>query len=417
MLPTKIKVENYRSLEDKQRLDLRPLTLLFGKNNAGKSALLRALPIIGDSLSSKGMSPIDMDSPAVRGARFQDLKWRGEGRSATIDFRLEWEGKYIQSYEVNISYEENWNNRIAPRLINIETREKDFHLTCEFNEEEELEEIITFRDITNNSQERQLVNLNWSGMTPTCQKEGYADLFEALGTALEPMTGGVQWLTSARQAPERRSIPPGGASARLGPRGKGVVNTLWVDENVLADASSWYEDHLSRRLNVMEEGGMLRTTLETTESAALDVDMVDCGEGFIQVLPVITALAMLRHPRSYTPGILAVEEPESHLHPRLQRALAKRLCGVASEITDRRIVLETHSEHLLLGLQIAILKGDIDPEDIAVHWIEQADDGRSSVRRAYFNEDAELDGSWPPSVYGENTDMSRKIWDLQHYDE
>jgi AAA15 family ATPase/GTPase len=220
MLPTKIKVENYRSFEDRQRLDLRPLTLLFGKNNAGKSALLRALPIIGDSLSSKGMSPIDMDSPAVRGARFQDLKWRGEGRSATIDFRLEWEGKYIQSYEVSISYEENWNNRIAPRLINIETREKDFHLTCEFNEEEELEEIITFRDITNNSQERQLVNLNWSGMTPTCQKEGYADLFEALGTALEPMTGGVQWLTSARQAPERRSIPPGGASARLGPRGK-----------------------------------------------------------------------------------------------------------------------------------------------------------------------------------------------------
>lgn len=417
MIPSEIEVENYRSFSDKQTLELRPLTLLFGKNNSGKSALLRTLPIVGDALFSKGMSPIDMDSPAVRGARFQDLKWRGEGRSSTIDFSIKWDNGPIEIYGVEISYEDRWN-RIIPQSVFIKTQKGEIRqFTCEFVEEEQLDEVLTFRVERSDSEEKQLVKLNWSGMTPSCLEEEFEDLFRALGTALEPMSGGVQWLTSARQAPERRSIPPGGASPRLGPKGKGVVNTLRVDEDVLDDVSSWYENHLSRRLNVVEDGGMLRTTLETTESAPLDVDMIDCGEGFIQVLPVLTAMAMLRHPRSYTPEILAVEEPESHLHPRLQRALADRLCEVASEITDRRIVLETHSEHLLLGIRIAILENYIEPEDVAIHWIEQTEDGRSSVRRAYFNEDAELDGSWPPSVYEENTQMTRKIWSLQHTDE
>lgn len=417
MIPDKIEVESYRSFESKQSLYLRPLTLLFGKNNAGKSALLRVLPIVGDSLFSKGMTPIDMGSPAVRGARFQDLKWQGEGRSSTIDFSFGWNSGSIESYDIEISYEDRWN-RIIPQSVSVKRRGKEAHrFTCEFVEEEQLDEVLTFRVEPNNSQQKRMVKLNWSGMIPTCLDEDFKGLFEELRVALEPMSGGVQWLTSAREAPERRSIPTGGASPRLGPKGKGVVNTLWVDEDVLTDVSNWYERNLSRRLDVVEEGGMLRTTLETTESAALNVDMIDCGEGFIQVLPVITALSMLRHPRSYTPGILGVEEPESHLHPRLQRALANRLCEVASETSDRRVVLETHSEHLLLGIRIAILEEYIDPEDVAIHWIEQTEDGRSTVRRAYFDENAELDGSWPSAVYKENTEMSRKIWDLQHSSE
>ena len=44
-------VENYRAFVDRAEFALRPLTLLFGYNSAGKSALARLLPIIGASSS------------------------------------------------------------------------------------------------------------------------------------------------------------------------------------------------------------------------------------------------------------------------------------------------------------------------------------------------------------------------------
>lgn len=158
---------------------------------------------------------------------------------------------------------------------------------------------------------------------------------------------------------------------------------------------------------------MLRTVLTSTAKADFDIDLVDCGEGLIQVLPVLTMLEMLRQPRSYTPSILAIEEPESHLHPKLQRALAEHLCDVAQDAKDRRIVLETHSEHILLGIRLAVLKGTLHRNDVAIHWITQTEDGRSEIRLAELDENAELGAQWPPSVYGDDTEMAKELWTLR----
>ena len=200
---------------------------------------------------------------------------------------------------------------------------------------------------------------------------------------------------------------------RLGERGAGVVPALHLDQELSEAVSQWYEEHLSRRLRTVEDNRMLRTVITPSEDAGFDVDLVDCGEGLIQVLPVLTALEMLRNPRSHTASVLAVEEPESHLHPKLQRALAERLCEVACEATDRRIVLETHSQHILLGIRLAVLEGHIDREDVAIHWVTQSDDGSSDIRLAELDENADLGGEWPPSVYGDDTAMARRLWKLQ----
>lgn len=158
---------------------------------------------------------------------------------------------------------------------------------------------------------------------------------------------------------------------------------------------------------------MLQTVLTPIEHAGFDVDIVDCGEGLIQVLPVLVALSMLSNSRAYAPSILAVEEPESHLHPKLQRALAEHICEVAADCPDRRIVLETHSEHLLLGIRIALLEGRIALDDVAIHWVEQTDSGSSDVHRVRFNKRAELAEAWPSAIYSDNTEMARKIWSLR----
>lgn len=414
MIPSTIEVENYRAFADRQQLDLRPLTLLYGVNNAGKSALLRALPLIGDSLNSDGMTPLDFESQAVRGASFRDLRWQGSrAPSPTINFRFDWDEGEVDYYEVQVAYEDSWN-RVVPRELTV--RMRDHHekrFICEFLDEEKLEEALTFRVREEDDVTEETLKLEWSGMVPTCHSESSAGLFAKLNEALKPMTGGVQWLTSIREAPKRRAAPPGGHPRRLGPRGSGIVPTLHIDEDIRTTVSEWYESHLSRRLSVFEDGGMLRTVLTPIDQAGFDVDIIDCGEGFIQVLPVLVALAMLNNPRSYTPPILAIEEPESHLHPKLQRALSEQLCEVATDSPDRCIVLETHSEHLLLGVRIALLEGRIEQEDIAIHWVEQTESGSSDVHRVHFDRNAELVEAWPSSVYSDDTEMARKIWELR----
>src|ERR1035438_9450336 len=65
--------ENYRAFVDETRIELRPLTLLFGYNSAGKSSILRLLPILAASSESAQSEPLALDCPAARGASFKDV--------------------------------------------------------------------------------------------------------------------------------------------------------------------------------------------------------------------------------------------------------------------------------------------------------------------------------------------------------
>jgi predicted ATPase len=93
MFPEAITLRNYRSFASPVRLELRPITLLFGINNSGKSALLRALPILADSVDPAASGPLDVESPAARGSGFQDLRWKGVEPDEDPDLSVTFTGK------------------------------------------------------------------------------------------------------------------------------------------------------------------------------------------------------------------------------------------------------------------------------------------------------------------------------------
>ena len=43
------------------------------------------------------------------------------------------------------------------------------------------------------------------------------------------------------------------------------------------------------------------------------------------------------------------------------------------------MIVETHSENFLFGVQIAVAKGDLAPEDVLIHWVRQDEAGRATV--------------------------------------
>ena len=95
------------------------------------------------------------------------------------------------------------------------------------------------------------------------------------------------------------------------------------------------------------------------------VSLADVGFGVSQVLPVIVALLIADRGQ-----LVYVEQPELHLHPKAQVALAKLLADAAKR--GVRVVVETHSSLLLLGVQTLVAEGTLPPDHVALHCLSAA---------------------------------------------
>jgi predicted ATPase len=117
------------------------------------------------------------------------------------------------------------------------------------------------------------------------------------------------------------------------------------------------------------------------------VSIADVGLGVSQVLPVLVALLVAE------PGQLVyLEQPEVHLHPRAQTALAEILADAAKR--GVRVVLETHSELLLLAVQSLVAEGKLSSDLVKLHWFTRREDGVTKVSSADLDE-AGAFGDWP----------------------
>ena len=84
----------------------------------------------------------------------------------------------------------------------------------------------------------------------------------------------------------------------------------------------------------------------TVDQSGLSLDIPDVGFGVSQVLPVV-----LQGFLSPNKSITIVEQPEVHLHPQMQAALADLFIDIAKESKyTKHLIIETHSEYLLKRL-------------------------------------------------------------------
>jgi len=412
VLPTAIILSNYRSFASPVRLELRRLTLLFGDNNSGKSALVRALPLLSDSTGPKASGPLEMESLAVRGSSFQDLHWKGveEDEDPDLGISLCWEGTGgVERVEYALTWAEveDWRRLVIRRLSAWESGGRLlFQAEWKPTREDRAGGELTYELRDAGDSPSRLARLGFQGLVPRTRTAGLENVAERLAGLADQ----VQWLTATRQLPERVLPYPTAPRWRMRPDGGDAASVLAGNPELLTEVSSWYERYLRRHLHVQDvPPDRFRLMLQHVDKATLDTDLADNGEGTIQVLPVLAALALTRRQDQGGPGILAIEEPESHLHPGLQAALAQHLCEVAAASPKSRILLETHSEHLLLGVQLQIVRGLLRPEDVRVYWFRQLDGGQSVAEPASFDEDARPQGAWPPGAFGEGVEMAREI--------
>ena len=131
-----------------------------------------------------------------------------------------------------------------------------------------------------------------------------------------------------------------------------------------------------------------------------EADAPNVGVGLTQLLPILVAGCIVSHG-----GVLIIEQPELHLHPAVQTRLAEFLVAIVRAGTQ--VIVETHSEHLINGIRLAIARGEIEASMLSLLFCERYGDTTEVTR-------IQLDGTgliqrWPRGFFDENDKTTFEI--------
>lgn len=383
------KVENYRAFAREQNIEIRPLTLFFGWNSGGKSALIRFLPLLVESIKADG-PPLWLAGDVARDATWPELVSKATQRT-------------------NLKFELNWSN---PSLLSANW-EIDGDVAGTWQEVRKIN-LSSTAGATSYSFDSDRAT-GWKGYPPHFMGEHKnvgEDIAEELRESIRLLAENVQWISGLRARPPRLANYGGGNSPLLKPDGSNAVSHLIasqiksVNDPVLVAVGRFFEA-LGETLaldNPMD--GAWRIMLRPNNAPDLKVNLCDTGEGYAQVLPVLVALARAQYGG---PRLVCVEQPELHLHTRAQAELAKILVATANSDSNPSILLETHSEVLLTSFQLAIARGDITADKVRVYWIEAKTDGTSDIFPVDFDENGLPNNTALVGAFKEAVELGREL--------
>lgn len=396
---TSIAVSGFKSLRDETRIAIRPLTVLAGANSSGKSSIMQPLLMLKQTLDS----PNDPGALLLNGQNvdFSDPDQFLSADSKSREFKIELE--FDRGLGITGIYAATRDNTVEISEITYKSVESITHLTPTLHGAELVDQLppkIKIRGMTDQSLfgdefEWQVIRRRCfllptlantmsetSDFSPT---RGLAS-FEFDATVAQHIyhISRVIHLSGFRGNP-RRAYPRTTVvefpfSGTFEYYAASVIEHWFRQkhENV-----HQLVDHLKLlRLSDTIEVLPASTTVElrvnrfpvnpNRVSEPDTVNIADVGFGVSQALPVLVALLVAE------PGQLVyIEQPELHLHPRAQVALAQVLADAANR--GVRVVIETHSDLVLLGIQTLVAKKALAADDVIFHWFTRNAEGVTQV--------------------------------------
>ncbi len=399
-----IAVEGFKSFRKKQKIDLAPLTILAGANSSGKSSIMQPLLLMKQTLdASFDPGVFKLDGPNVDFSD-QDQFLFKSNLINSVEFKL----NVIKANE-ELSFEYEQRDKLSDLILTELKLKKDGHLSTlhmdmTHKELEQQKSIIPAtieilkmlgvkRPIPYNlsiEKERCFFSLSIYAGSRKVQFQPIEDFSKNLESLIH--------LPGLRGNPLRiyRKIATGPMFPGLFPVYVASIILSWMEK------SDPRLDKLGKALQVL--GLTWKVEAKSVSGVGIEVkvgrlpkkgkngvdDMVniaDVGVGVSQVLPVVVALLTAEKGR-----IVYIEQPEIHLHPRAQVAMAKLLLDAAKRGVI--VVAETHSQFLLLAVQELIAAGKYKPDLVKLHWFQRKPNGESVVASGGLDENGAFD-DWP----------------------
>lgn len=354
-----------------QRLQLAPLTLVFGKNNSGKSAVVRLPRLLLAGLACDDERVLPLDVRGLRyGQTFLDLVHGGAFFNRPgFQVVAEYEGTVLDT-TVTLYSPSALAADEPPLVWSYEMRSPEQFSLSEPRRGKESRP--RFRGLLP-------PDARWSAWRKAAE-----DTLEQM-VHLGPTRAPVE------------PVYPNESASHIGLHGAEAPQLLRVN-GALADAvGDWYHEHMEGwRLSLKKDSESF--SLRLGRGGALSTNLAQGGEGLQQVLPVVVH-QLWRQMEDSGPFLDVIEQPELHLHDAAQAPVADLFIDTA--LTGRgQVVVETNSEPLLLRVQRRVAEGTLRPYQVAVYFVEMRDDG-SHLRQVRLNDDGEAEW-WPAGVFEED---------------
>ena len=391
----KLSLQRYKGYAELAEMEIAPLTILVGANNSGKTALIQAIQLFAGGLvpsENNPLEPLPLESGGIlHGETFDDLV---TGRTVHGSLSL---SATLANNTTELSFSATVRNVVAPplpseRQISKWSLVSDGHkleVTRQGFEKEALYEICISGRAGGSQQ------IGWQGLIPK-QPNNLADWLGDRAKDLKDWASGVRHLRCPRSilaSPFTRSER---SSLVLGPNGRDTPLVLAADDELRESVRKWYRKAFGVSIDIVAQGSYCELVTRSS-SHDTNVRLVQAGRGLSHVLPVVvTALTA----RRAGPGVDVIEHPEAELHPAAHADIAELFLENLVGPT-RPIVVETHSEMILLRTRRWIAEGRLPAENVLIYWI-QNEPGRGSIlRKIKINDSGDLE-SWPEGVFIED---------------
>ena len=220
----------------------------------------------------------------------------------------------------------------------------------------------------------------------------------AASSALEQTLEDLFPIRPFRRPPERWYIFTGTSPQHVGYQGDQLPDLLLRRPELVDETNEWLEKlDIGHKLTVKpmgdDSGDLFEVRLiDTRRKEPVSVALPDVGFGISQLLPFIVQSLVSEK------QIISIEQPEVHVHPKLQADLGDLLAAAIKEPRQNRFIIETHSEHLILRLQRLVRKQQLKPEDVSVIYVSRGPEG-AKADRLNLDEEGDFIDEWPNGFF------------------
>ena len=169
--------------------------------------------------------------------------------------------------------------------------------------------------------------------------------------------------------------------------------------------NNWTKKAFGFEVKTREKNGQVSVLIKDKNNVKFD-NISDKGFGYSQLLPIIIMLwnwtfrmteTRLKTERLNT-KIIAIEQPELHLHPNMQVMFIDALISAIVEAKKLNLpikfIIETHSQVMINRIGLHIAKHNIESERVSILLFDEMPIGGKNVRVASYNEEGFLK-DWP----------------------
>ena len=364
-----IKFANYRAFKDEGNLVLKPVTLLIGRNSSGKTSLCRLIHFVS-MVNNLDVWSSDDSSILCSSSDFSDLFFNRMRLGLVIGADYESGAAFTTHYyldeqngmKVSFRSVRNGNDESIDSDVEKLRRGSNSVIDDALLREVGLSSVTFHFDVTHINSIR------------TMAKEVY------------------------RQSEARDVTTVGGDGAVSYPL---LLSSFLKKSSLIENVAKWMNDKLDgQRLDIIDS---LDNYEFRIKRAGNSVKIQDVGQGISQILPIIVQ-TFIQKPNSIT----IVEEPELHLHPSAHAVVMERIAYSAIQ-SGSKYVVETHSENMLLAVRRMVSRGELNPKDVSIAYIEMDEEmGHAAVRSIEIDSNGMLNW-WPSGVFSESYDLLNDI--------